>query len=178
MNCRTAFCLVAAINLGGCASIVNGQNQSVSVETSSAGESLVGATCTLGNDKGTWLVTTPGSTVVHRSYADLKVKCEKAPLEPGLATAKSSTKAMAFGNILFGGVIGVGVDVATGAAYDYPVLLSVVMGKMTELTTPGGTSPGMRQPKPGDADCALIPGTPICREVKQEPAATADVATK
>jgi hypothetical protein len=35
---------------------------------------------------------------------------------------------MAFGNILFGGFIGAGVDVATGAAYDYPNLLTVDLG--------------------------------------------------
>lgn len=32
---------------------------------------------------------------------------------------------MAFGNLLFGGVIGAGVDIGTGAAYDYPNLISV-----------------------------------------------------
>jgi hypothetical protein len=34
---------------------------------------------------------------------------------------------MAFGNILFGGLIGVGVDMSTGAAYDYPALITVPM---------------------------------------------------
>lgn len=34
---------------------------------------------------------------------------------------------MAFGNILFGGVIGAGVDMSSGAAYDYPATLSIPM---------------------------------------------------
>lgn len=34
---------------------------------------------------------------------------------------------MAAGNILFGGLIGVGIDVATGAAFDYPTLITVPM---------------------------------------------------
>ena len=42
---------------------------------------------------------------------------------------KSSTKGMAFGNILLGGFIGAGVDMSTGAAYDYPDILVVDMGK-------------------------------------------------
>jgi hypothetical protein len=40
---------------------------------------------------------------------------------------------MAFGNILFGGVIGAGVDVATGAAYDYPAVIEI---DMTPITIP------------------------------------------
>jgi hypothetical protein len=54
-------------------------------------------------------------------------------LESGLATVKSKTKGMAFGNILFGGAIGAGVDAGTGAAYDYPQLISVAMGEMLQL---------------------------------------------
>jgi hypothetical protein len=34
---------------------------------------------------------------------------------------------MMAGNILFGGFIGAGVDAASGAAYDYPVLLQIMM---------------------------------------------------
>lgn len=37
---------------------------------------------------------------------------------------EQSTKAMAAGNIIFGGIIGAGVDVATGAAYDYPAVIT------------------------------------------------------
>lgn len=111
----------------GCASIVSGSNQSVSVETKQKGTQISNANCKLSNDKGTWFVTTPGSVTVNRSFGDMAVRCEKPGMEPGLLTAKSSTKAMAFGNILFGGAIGAGVDMATGAAYDYPSLFTVEM---------------------------------------------------
>ena len=46
---------------------------------------------------------------------------------PATAVVASSTKAMAFGNILLGGVIGAGVDIGTGAAYDYPEVISVAL---------------------------------------------------
>ena len=181
MRLQVASCLLAAIGVTGCASIVNGQNQSLSVEARSDGASVAGAACTLANDKGTWLLTTPGSVVVQRSFAELSVKCEKRPLEPGLAVAKSGVKGMAFGNILFGGIIGAGVDMATGAAYDYAGLITVHMGKMTVVASPaigdtgadGGT--GKRQPKYGDADCVLIPGASVCREVKATPASSPSV---
>lgn len=129
MSIRLLGMLAAASQIVGCASIVNGQNQSVSIETRSDAGVVTGASCKLSNNKGTWYITSPGSTIVHRSYEDLGIRCEKEPLEPGLATAKSSTKAMAFGNLLFGGVIGAGVDIATGAAYDYPNLITVFFGK-------------------------------------------------
>lgn len=63
--------------------------------------------------------------MVHRSLADLKLSCEKDGSPPGLANVKSNTKAMAFGNAVFGGLIGVGVDIASGAAFDYPDLVQV-----------------------------------------------------
>lgn len=123
--------LMAVSTLGsGCASIVSGHNQSVSVETrSKQGQAVTNANCKLSNNKGTWFVTSPGSVTVSRSFEDLLINCEKDSQEPGLASVKSSTKAMAFGNIIFGGVIGAGIDIATGAAYDYPTMITVLMGE-------------------------------------------------
>lgn len=126
----------AIILTSGCASIVSGSNQSVSVETRQSGQTIVGANCKLTNNKGTWFVTSPGSVTVHRSFEDLSVDCEKAGNFPGILMVKSSTKGMAFGNILFGGVIGAGVDIGTGAAYDYPTLITVEMGQPTNLVAP------------------------------------------
>lgn len=114
----------------GCASITTGQNQSLSVETHSEGKPVSGASCKLENDKGTWYANSPGTAVVRRSYNDLSVRCEKNGHEPGVTAAKSSTKGMAFGNILFGGIIGAAVDVGSGAAYDYPSIIAVELGRI------------------------------------------------
>lgn len=140
--------LIGATQLMGCASIVNGQNQSVSVETRTESSALAGATCKLSNNKGTWFVTTPGSTTVQRSFEDLSVRCDKDTLEPGMVSVKSSTKAMAFGNIIFGGVIGAGVDMSTGAAYDYPTLITVQMGKSSTLPAPAPAAAAAQAPDP------------------------------
>lgn len=141
---RSMICLAMVPMFVGCASIVNGQNQSISVETRSDAGAVAGAQCKLTNNKGAWFVTTPGSTTVQRSFEDLSVACDKPGIPTGLATVKSSTKAMAFGNIIFGGVIGAGVDVATGAAYDYPPLLTIEMGKTVQL--PFGSSSAASAP--------------------------------
>src|SRR5882672_11770849 len=107
--------------LTGCASIVSGTNQPVSLDTPGCDA----ASCQLTNDKGTWYVKTPGSVTVSRAYGNLNVVCSKEGFGSATASVASSTKAMAFGNILIGGVIGVGVDIGTGAAYDYPATIAV-----------------------------------------------------
>ncbi len=133
---------VAALQLGGCASIVDGNTQSLSVRTLDKSErEFSGARCSLTNDKGVWYLVAPGSVTVHRSYADLVVDCEAPEQEPGSTRANSSTKGMAFGNILVGGVIGAGVDIATGAAYDYPQLITVTMGRRIDLAAPKAQRP-------------------------------------
>lgn len=117
------FITIAAISTS-CASIVNGQNQPISVRTST----IKGATCELENNKGKWYIpSTPGSVTVQRSYKDLHISCEKKGYKKAHKSVESKTKAMAFGNIIFGGVIGAGVDVATGSAYDYPTDITLDM---------------------------------------------------
>ena len=122
-----------ALSLAGCASIVSGDNQPVSITALYEGKQVAGATCTISNDEGTWYVTTPGSVTLARSGEALTVVCEKEGYDAGMATVESSTKAMAFGNILFGGIIGAAVDAGTGAAFDYPSSMTILMGETTTI---------------------------------------------
>jgi len=132
---------LAAAQLAGCASIVSGANQSVSVETRlDGGVPVKGANCQLSNNKGSWFVTTPGSVVVQRSFEELSVRCEKEEHQVATLGVKSATKGMAFGNILFGGIIGAGVDVASGAAYDYPNVITVPLVRFAALAPAASAS--------------------------------------
>lgn len=122
---------IASFTLGGCASVVNGVNQSVSVSTPPA----KAATCALSNSKGKWFINkTPGSTVVHRAYGPLKIVCKKSGYVSATKKVESHTKGMAFGNVILGGAIGAGVDIADGAAYDYPTNIVVPMHKLSQKT--------------------------------------------
>ncbi len=115
------FCL-----LSGCASIVSGTNQSLSIKT----PPVTGANCKLQNDKGIWFINkTPGSVVVHRSYRDLLISCSKPGYAKASERVKSLTRPIVAGNIVFGGFLGAGVDAADGAAYNYPRLIKVPMRK-------------------------------------------------
>lgn len=147
---RMSLIVVAACLSTGCASIVSGQNQSLSVIAKNNGTDVTGAKCTLANDKGTWYATTPGSVTVRRSFNDLSVNCTADGTEPGVAMVKSSTKGMAFGNILLGGFIGAGVDMSTGAAYDYPDVINVELGKTTSV------APAAKQAEQKDATSTSV----------------------
>ena len=128
--------LLAVMLLTGCASITGSKNQPVSIQAVHTGKSIEGADCTLTNDKGTWFAKTPGSVVVQKSGQDMVIRCEKDGIPAGSTTVASSANAGAWGNILFGGIIGYAVDAGTGAAFDYPTSLSVQMGQVIKLEPP------------------------------------------
>ena len=118
--------LVGCVVAAGCASITSGTEQVVYVET----PGCRGATCKLSNNKGVWSVnSTPGAVTVHRAYGRLSVVCSHPDLKavPAQNSVSSKTKGAAYGNILLGGIIGAGVDIQTGAAYDYPQSVQIPM---------------------------------------------------
>lgn len=164
MRLAALIAIAASSVLTGCASIVSGTNQVVSVEARDKTEQVYGASCKLENGKGVYYVTTPGTVTVHRAYDDMKVKCDKENSEPGLATVKSQTKPMAFGNIIFGGLIGAAIDTGSGAAYDYPSLISVIMGQTTSIEAePAKLTPtGKVKTKGAAADTAQ--GEPLAKK--------------
>ncbi|MDE4130609.1 hypothetical protein PXK18_18350 [Phaeobacter gallaeciensis] len=99
-----------------CASIVEGDQQSVSVETPDCPK----AKCVLSNEQGSYYISsTPSSVIVNKSRSPLSVKCSKNDYDE-LISIESGTEGVAFGNILAGGIIGAAVDMSTGAAYVYP----------------------------------------------------------
>lgn len=127
------------LGLTGCASIVTGTTQSMAVETRMAsGQDIMGAHCRLTNSKGTWFVTTPGSVTIHRaSVSPLSVNCTKENHQQlGVSSTKPKSKGMTWGNLLFGGVIGVITDGVTGAAGHYPSPITVIMEAVASIAGP------------------------------------------
>ena len=134
-NMKKLMTVIALLSLVGCASITGTTNQNVSVQTKdSAGTELVGASCELGNKKGKWFVTTPGSVGISRSNDDIQVSCTKDGYLPGKQGVVSDTKGMMFGNIIFGGGIGAIIDHNSGAAYEYPSVIQIVMSRIAKAT--------------------------------------------
>lgn len=114
------FIIFIFLILNNCASISESKNQSMSVTT---GE-VTGAMCTLSNSKGSYYVnSTPGSVMVRNACDQLTVTCSKKgyiPANPSAGSIQDKSKGMAWGNIIFGGIIGIAVDRQTGAGCTYP----------------------------------------------------------
>ncbi len=108
---------------------MHGDNQPISITTYDKSTLVRDAYCTISNDENTWYVNSPGSVTVTRSAEALTVHCDKEGFDPGLVTVESSVKAMAFGNLIFGGIVGAAIDAGTGAAFDYPASIRVQMGE-------------------------------------------------
>ncbi len=167
MNFRPALLPLAIIMFvtitSGCASITGTTNQSISVQTrSQQGKEMPGCACELTNNKGKWFVTSPGSVTVTRSNDDMQVLCNKEGSEPGRASVVSETKGSMFGNIIFGGGIGAIVDHNSGAAYEYPALIQVVMGAFTKIEVPpvAGEQPSHEEPNAQPAPAQKITAMP------------------
>jgi hypothetical protein len=128
--------LVIACTLlaSGCASMSAGETQALHVTaTQASGDDVPGAKCRLSNDKGAWNVETPGEVHVRRSNNALSVSCEKKLLPTGNATVPSITRDAMYGNLLFGGLIGLAIDHSSGAGYEYSPHVNVVMGSFTTV---------------------------------------------
>jgi len=121
--------LLTSVLATGCASITGSRNQPISVTTTHEGKPIIGANCTLVNDKGTWYVNTPGSVVILKAYGDMSATCKKEESHAGAATFQSANEGSVWGNVIAGGLIGYAVDAGTGAGFSYPPTLNIEMIK-------------------------------------------------
>ena len=136
MSLKTVAAIAAmGVALSGCATIIEGTTQSISVSTNPP----AGAQCTLASALGTWYVTTPGSVTVHKSKTDITAICKKDGYQDATQIIPSTFQATTAGNILLGGIVGIGVDAASGADYKYPALSVITMVPIGQ-TAPAPTS--------------------------------------
>lgn len=124
MKIKLAVAAVLLVMAPGCATVVKGGTQSISVSTSPE----PGATCVLTSPSGVNLtLVTPNAVTIERSKHDISVTCNKEGFEQAVAIVSSKFNGVTLGNILIGGVIGVGIDAASGAMNDYPSSVNVQM---------------------------------------------------
>jgi len=122
----TLTAIALCTNLAACSTIVNGSNQKLAFNTGS----VTGADCTLTGGSEFAVsekFTTPAEVQVPRSKKALQMACTKAGYKDASRTINSKIEATTGGNILLGGVIGAGVDAATGALYKYPETIILEM---------------------------------------------------
>jgi hypothetical protein len=124
IHLRALWPLVATV--AGCASVASGTTQLVSITAVCEGVIVSDVACILSNDKGQWDVKTGQAIEIRKSYSDLRVTCTKGPAT-GKASFVSKPNGGAWGNIIAGGVIGYAVDSSSGAGFNYPLVLPVVL---------------------------------------------------
>ena len=124
---------VAMLSLTGCASVTGSKLEPVSVETILDAQPAPGAGCVLTNDAGKWFVTTPGSVTIQKSYGDLAVDCKIGSVAVGHENVVSHSTGSVWGNIIAGGGIGYIVDRNTGAGFDYPTTITVILQRVSDM---------------------------------------------
>ncbi|WP_244436298.1 hypothetical protein [Herbaspirillum frisingense] len=147
---RMPVCL-AALLLGGCASITGTQTQPISVIANQGSQIISGASCTLSNDVGKWYVKTPGSVAIKKSTGDLLVECAKDGVS-GQQNVVSRANTNVWGNLLLGGPIGYVVDRSSGAGFDYPDSVTVTLGSRLGVLPSAGVAGGTASPDPTPPD--------------------------
>jgi len=117
----------AIIFLTGCASMINGPNQKITV-TTTQNDFYESTLCTLSNEEGNWTVKPDAISEIHRDGNKMDVTCKneeqigKSFVKPDFGTS------FIFLNILIDYcTISCLIDAGTNAFYGYPTLLSVPM---------------------------------------------------
>ena len=123
---------ITAVLISGCASIAGEKMQPLSVTTIFDNKEVAGVGCTLMNDAGSWFVTSPGTVTVHKSTGDLSVDCKSDKLA-GRENLVSKSNGAVWGNIIAGGGIGYIIDRNTGAGFDYPPTVTIMLRKIGEV---------------------------------------------
>ena len=123
---RVVGIVALAAALGGCASVTRGTTENISIASTPAG-----AEATISGLEVPTTCTTPCAIVAKRS-ADISITFAKPGYQTEVVTLTKEVPvngAAGFaGNILAGGLIGMGVDAATGAAQDHkpnPVMMTL-----------------------------------------------------
>ncbi len=98
------------LSIIGCATIVSGRMQNLPVISSPDG-----AVVTMGNLRQ----RTPCVLHLDRRMGAYQIKIEKDGYEPVTVTLKKGVNGWVFGNLVFGGIIGLIVDVSSGAASSF-----------------------------------------------------------
>jgi hypothetical protein len=115
---------LALLLLPSCATIVKGTTQTIAINTPGA----AGARCQLRSGAiGTVDVVTPATVTLEKSQENITVRCTKECFQDGAGIVTSFTEGLAAGNIIAGGVIGLGIDAASGAMNKYAPETIIVM---------------------------------------------------
>ena len=129
-----------ALAISACSTIIEGTSQDITVGTIPPE-----AACDLERDGAiiAQIATTPESATVEKNKQNILITCRKAGFMDGTYSNKSDFAGATAGNLLLGGVIGIGIDAATGAAnkYESNVMITLEPEGGTPSTAPADQTP-------------------------------------
>jgi len=134
---RVFVCGAALLLFQGCASILEGTDQTITVETSPEG-----ANCRFYREGiVVGQVITPGGLVVEKTKHDMTVECEKEGYETARTHLESGIEGAAWANIILGGGIGWAIDSAAGADNKYPEYVNLALVPNIDIAVAGNLAP-------------------------------------
>ena len=93
---------------------------------------------------------TPGATMVAKSRKDITVTCTKENYADATGYSDSGVEPWVFMNLVFGGLIGLGIDHATGGVNEYDTPVAITLAPVAvERTSPPASPPSDDAPLPG-----------------------------
>jgi len=115
--------------------MVKGTEQQISVNT----PGVPGAMCQLQSPAiGSRMVQTPANITLPKSKHNMAVSCTAQSYSPA-----SHTEVMTAGNVAFGGLIGLGIDAASGAMNTYDPNVEVIMSPLPGCGRPPRKAKGV-----------------------------------
>lgn len=144
LNSAATAMLLAGAALQGCATLTGSDQQQVAVHAILDHREVSGVGCVLSNPAGRWFVTAPGLVLIRKSEGQLAIDCKKQ----GVGAAREVVDSRfgtgkLIGNAVFSAGLGYFVDRRTGAGFDYPATLTVIMRPLPAspdaATEQGGT---------------------------------------
>ncbi|MES2075252.1 MAG: hypothetical protein V4462_06475 [Pseudomonadota bacterium] len=135
---------IAALALtAGCATLTESTQQQVTVQTILDNHEVGGVGCVLYNDVGKWFVTSPARVTIRRSAAPLRVDCKQDGAAWAYEKVDSKVNSSVWGNVVLTAGAGYLVDRNTGAGFDYPATLTVILHKGEEADGRAPPAPGV-----------------------------------
>ena len=124
----TILLAFAAAALQGCATVFDTTEQQVEVRAVLDYREVAGVGCVLSNQAGRWFVVSPGRVTVRKSKSPLVIDCKKEGVGAASEIVDSKFGVMNLaGNVVASAGLGYLVDRDTGAGFDYPATLTVLM---------------------------------------------------
>ena len=155
---RLGLAACTAFLLAGCASIVEGTSQNITVNTSPSG-----ADCGFYRE-GMKIATvqgTPGSGLVNKTKHDIWVVCVKQGYQMATYFNHSGIAGGTFGNILLGGGVGWAIDSASGADNKYDAAVNLTLAPVQPgAPAEAAVLPAMFTGAPVASSAAVAPAPP------------------